>query len=35
VLGVWCIMCLSSLALIGGIALVSGVLWFKSCQPHL
>jgi len=30
VLGVWCIMCLSSLALISGIAVVSGVLWFRS-----
>jgi len=35
VLGVWCIMCLSSLALIGGIAAVSGVLWFRSRQPNL
>ena len=35
VLGVWCIMCLSSLALISGIAVVSGVLWFKSRQPNL
>ena len=35
VLGVWCILCLSSLALISGIAVVSGVLWFKSRQPNL
>jgi uncharacterized membrane protein len=30
VLGVWCVMCLSSLVLISSIALVSGVLWSKS-----
>lgn len=30
VLGVWCVLCLSSLALIAGIAVVSGVLWRKS-----
>jgi len=35
VLGVWCIMCLSSLALISGITVVSGVLWIKSRQPNL
>ena len=35
VLGVWCIMCLSSLALISGIAVVLGVLWFRSRQPNL
>ena len=35
VLGVWCIMCLSSLALISGIAVVSGVLWFRSRQSNL
>ena len=35
VLGVWCIMCLSSLALISGIAVVSAVLWFRSRQPNL
>ena len=35
VLGVWCIMCLSSLALISGIAVVSGVLFAKSRQPNL
>jgi uncharacterized membrane protein len=35
VLGVWCIMCLSSLALISGIAVVSSVLWFRSRQPNL
>jgi vitamin-K-epoxide reductase (warfarin-sensitive) len=35
VLGVWCIMCLSSLALISGIAIASGVLWLKSRQAHL
>jgi len=35
VLGVWCIMCLSSLALIGGIAIVSSVLWWRSRQPNL
>jgi len=35
VLGVWCIMCLSSLALIGGIAIVSSVLWWRRRQPNL
>ncbi len=30
VLGVWCIMCLSSLALISGITLISCVLWVRS-----
>jgi len=35
VLGVWCIMCVSSLALIGGIAIVSSVLWWRSRQPNL
>jgi uncharacterized membrane protein len=30
VLGVWCILCLSSLALIAGIAGVSTVLWRRS-----
>jgi vitamin-K-epoxide reductase (warfarin-sensitive) len=30
VLGVWCILCLSSLALIGSIALVSFILWWRS-----
>lgn len=30
VLGVWCIMCLSSLAVIVAITIVSGVLWSKS-----
>ncbi len=35
VLGVWCIMCLSSLALIGGIAVISGVLWLRSRQRNL
>jgi uncharacterized membrane protein len=30
VLGVWCIMCLSSLAIISGMTMVSGALWFKS-----
>jgi uncharacterized membrane protein len=35
VLGVWCIMCLSSLALISGIAAMSGVLWFRSRQSNL
>jgi vitamin-K-epoxide reductase (warfarin-sensitive) len=29
VLGVWCILCLSSLAVISGIAAVSGGLWSK------
>jgi uncharacterized membrane protein len=32
VLGAWCIMCLSSLALISGIAVVAGVVWGKSRQ---
>jgi uncharacterized membrane protein len=35
VLGVWCIMCLSSLAIISGIAAVSGVLWMKSRSADL
>src|SRR6267142_5959557 len=30
VLGVWCILCLSSLALITTITMVSGALWAKS-----
>ncbi|MFY9558748.1 MAG: vitamin K epoxide reductase family protein [Terriglobales bacterium] len=30
VLGVWCIVCLSSLALMSGITVVSGVMWVKS-----
>ncbi len=30
VLGVWCILCLSSLALISALAAVGGVLWGKS-----
>ncbi|MFI5114122.1 MAG: vitamin K epoxide reductase family protein [Terriglobales bacterium] len=30
VLGVWCILCLSSLALIAAITLVSGLLWLRS-----
>jgi uncharacterized membrane protein len=35
VLGVWCILCLSSLAIIGAITLVSGLLWAKSRQENL
>jgi uncharacterized membrane protein len=35
VLGVWCIMCLSSLAIISGIAALSSVLWFKSRAVNL
>lgn len=30
VLGVWCIVCLSSLALMSGITVVAGVMWVKS-----
>ncbi len=30
VLGAWCIMCLSSLALIATITVVSGILWLRS-----
>lgn len=30
VLGVWCIMCLSSLGLIAAIAVTAGILWVKS-----
>jgi vitamin-K-epoxide reductase (warfarin-sensitive) len=30
VLGVWCILCLSSLGLIASITLVSGVVWWRS-----
>ena len=35
VLGVWCIMCLSSLAIISGMTMVSGALWFKSRAGNL
>ena len=35
VLGVWCILCLSSLAVISAIALVSGVLWSRSRAENL
>lgn len=35
VLGVWCIVCLSSLAVISGITAVSGVLWVKSRGENL
>jgi hypothetical protein len=35
VLGVWCILCLSSLAIISVMALVSGALWFKSRAENL
>src|SRR5882757_4732381 len=35
VLGVWCILCLSSLAVISVIALVSGVLWSRSRAENL
>ena len=35
VLGVWCIMCLSSLAIISGMTMVSGALWFKSRTRNL
>jgi uncharacterized membrane protein len=35
VLGVWCIMCLSSLAIISGMTIVSGALWFKSRAGNL
>ena len=35
VLGVWCIMCLSSLAIISGMTIVSGALWFKSRAENL
>jgi len=30
VLGVWCILCLSSLALMGTTAILAGLFWFKS-----
>lgn len=30
VLGVWCIMCLSSLGLIAAISVTAGILWMKS-----
>jgi len=32
VLGVWCIVCLSSLALIAALTVVGGVMWRKSRQ---
>jgi uncharacterized membrane protein len=35
VLGVWCILCLSSLAIISAVTLVSGALWFKSRSGNL
>jgi uncharacterized membrane protein len=35
VLGVWCILCLSSLALISSITVVSGVLWSLSRRDDL
>ncbi|HUM06844.1 MAG TPA: vitamin K epoxide reductase family protein [Terriglobales bacterium] len=35
VLGVWCIMCLSSLGLITAITVVAGVLWAKSRKEDL
>jgi len=35
VLGVWCIVCLSSLAIISVLTLVSGGLWFKSRESSL
>jgi vitamin-K-epoxide reductase (warfarin-sensitive) len=35
VLGVWCIMCLTSLAIISLLTVVSGVLWFKSGATNL
>jgi vitamin-K-epoxide reductase (warfarin-sensitive) len=35
VLGAWCIVCLSSLALIAAITLVSGVLWLRSRKAGL
>ena len=35
VLGVWCILCLSSLAMISSITVVSGILWSKSRTANL
>jgi vitamin-K-epoxide reductase (warfarin-sensitive) len=35
VLGVWCILCLSSLALISALAVTSGALWRKSRSRNL
>ena len=35
VLGVWCILCLSSLTIISLLAIVSGGLWFKSRAENL
>jgi len=35
VLSVWCIMCLSSLAIISATTVVSGALWFKSRSGNL
>jgi uncharacterized membrane protein len=35
VLGAWCIVCLSSLALIAAITLVSGMLWLRSGKSGL
>jgi vitamin-K-epoxide reductase (warfarin-sensitive) len=34
VLGVWCILCLSSLVLIAVIAAVSAALWWKARREH-
>ena len=35
VLGVWCIVCLSSLAIISVLAIVSGMLWSRSRAGNL
>jgi uncharacterized membrane protein len=32
VLGVWCILCLSSLALIATTAILAGVIWWNSSR---
>lgn len=34
VLGVWCILCLSSLTLIATITLVSGLIWWRERDPE-
>lgn len=35
VLGVWCIVCLSSLVIISVLAIVSGALWFRNRRGNL
>lgn len=34
ILGVWCVLCLSSLGLIAAVTVLSGVLWWKRNSLH-